>query len=190
MLWSLSICLTKRFLHPSLCTERCLGFLNHKHEQRTTNGKLPPFLSGRECFPWKQKEDSPGTPHRFQLFAPETPRQALCIPSLLFQSQKPSSSLRWEREMHHFLRGEDKYSPLCRKPQVYMSPSPPHISESRACHRIIHHVLKILCTITGVFLKNKEIAIWASHYRPSNLVVRSVSLCKCVIGDGRHWSHL
>lgn len=80
--------------------------------------------------------------------------------------------------MHHFPRGEDKYSPLCENLQVYMSPSPPHISGNRACHQIIHHVLKILCTMTGVFLKNKKIAIWASHYRPSNLGVHSASLWK------------
>lgn len=99
-------------------------------------------------------------------------------PSLPFKSQRTNSSFRWERKMHHCPGGEDKYSPLCENLQVYMSPSPPHISGNRACPQIIHHVLKILCTMTVVFLKNKKIAIRASHYRPSNLGVHSASLWK------------
>lgn len=79
---------------------------------------------------------------------------------------------------------------LCRNLQVYMNPSPPHISGNRTCHQIIHHVFKILCTMTGVFLKNKKTIIPVWHYRPSNLRVHSASLWKSVTAGGLYQSPL
>lgn len=120
------------------------------------------FSKWQSAFPGSRRKTflAPLTASSFLLWRYLSPHH----PSLPFKSQRTNSSFRWERKMHHFPRGEDKYSPLCENLQVYMSPSPPHISGNRACHQIIHHVLKILCTMTGVFLKNKKIAIRASHY--------------------------
>lgn len=99
--------------------------------------------------------------------------------SLPFKSQKPRKTFRWDRNASFPQRGR-QLLPLCGNLQVYMNPSPPHISENRACHQIIYHVLKILCTMTGVFLKNKKIAILAWHYRPSNLGVPILLPCENV----------
>jgi len=57
------------------------------------NGKLPPSLSSRECSPEsRRKGDSPGTPHRFQLFVPEIPRHPLS--SLQAPEAKEQSQVR------------------------------------------------------------------------------------------------
>lgn len=55
-----------------------------------------------------------------------------------------------------------------------MSPSPLHRTENRACH----HVFKIFCITSGVFLKNNEVATWVSSGRSSNLMGHPASLWK------------
>lgn len=138
-----------------------------------------PFLKGEGRNP----------PCRFQLCALGIPRGASSIPSLSHKSRRPRSSTRRWREMHHFPRGTDKFSPLSRNLQVSVSPSLPHLSENRACHWIIHHVLKRFCNPSGPFLKNKKTATWVSQDRPT-IWRPSWSWWKCRAGKGLLWGPL
>lgn len=120
--------------------------------------KDPTFPKWQSVFSLKQREGkSSWYPSQIPAFLLQRYLGCPKHPLSSLQAPDANGSLRWERQMPHFPRGEDKYFPCCRILQVCMSPSPPHISENRACHRIIHHVLKILCTATGVFLKNKKL---------------------------------
>lgn len=81
------------------------------------------------------------------------------------------------------LEEKTKTSPFpCGNLQVYMLPSPPHISESRACHQVMHHVWKY--SALRCVSKEQETAIRDSPCRPSNRGVHCASLWKCVISSG------